>query len=82
MEYLGLCRNSGVASLNGADTAEKKLTIAMEFGLGVAASCLSFLLLSRFVLEIWGPKFVGPRFYRRTAQGELVKTSFKGVVMF
>lgn len=26
----------GVASLNGADTAEKKLTIAMEFGLGVA----------------------------------------------
>ena len=28
----------GVASLNGADTAEKKLTIAMEFGLGVAAA--------------------------------------------
>ena len=28
-----------MASLNGADTAEKKLTIAMEFGLGVAASC-------------------------------------------
>lgn len=70
-----------MASLNGADTAEKKLTIAMEFGLGVAASCLSFLLLSRFVLEILD-HFFGPRFYRRTAQGELVKTPFKGVVIF
>ena len=32
-----------MASLNGADTAEKKLTIAMEFGLGVAASCRRIL---------------------------------------
>ena len=73
-----------MASLNGADTAEKKLTIAMEFGLGVAASCRRhFCCCPDSFFRDFGTTFFGPRFYRRKkAQGELVKTPFKGVVIF
>ena len=46
-----------MASLNGADTAEKKLTIAMEFGLGVAASC-------RRILPSFPVFFCCPDFFR------------------
>lgn len=72
-----------MASLNGADTAEKKLTIAMEFGLGVAASCRRHFCCCPDSLTEILDHFFGPRFYRRKkAQGELVKTPFKGVVIF
>lgn len=69
-----------MASLNGADTAEKKLTIAMEFGLGVAASCLSCLLLSRFVLEILD-HFFGPFFFRVRPR-EVSQNPFDGLLFF